>query len=283
MSQEWLKKLAELSNDKELVKRVEQLQRRPPPPAATAARAAPAGPRRGLLRAVFGHFLRFLILVGVVQAVAMFVVVTVDYLDNESWGMIFHYVVWYALTQPIFPPEAYDLLRDWVGVTRGDLHAFYAEINPALEAEQDVLVFAVPAAIALALTLFFLPAINAGRRRSPIRVLVYLANLSVIPLLGEMGEGVIVLWLAAFVFSWLGGGAARAPRPAPAEATSRPARPARSAPAAAATQPARRVPATSTASTAGATVERAGRAVAALKREPTVARRTGGGSWVRAR
>jgi hypothetical protein len=281
MSQEWLKKLAELSNDKELVKRVEQLQRRAPSPAAATARRNPAGPpRRSLPRAVFGHFLRFLILVGIVQAVAMFVIATVDYLDNESWGMIFHYVVWYALTQPIFPPEVYDLLRDWAGATRGDLHAFYAEINPALEADQDVLVFAVPAAIALALTLFFLPAINAGRRRSPIRVLVYLANFAVIPLLGEMGEGVIVLWLAAFVFSWLGGGA-RKSRPAPVETASGPARPV--ATAAPTGQPSRRVPAIPAAPTGAAAVERAGRAVAALKREPTVTRRSGGATWIRAR
>jgi hypothetical protein len=194
--------------------------------------------------------------------------------------MIFHYVVWYALTQPILPPEAYDVLRDWTGVARGDLHAFYGAINEALETHQDILVFAVPAAIALALTLFFLPAINAGRRRSPVRVLIYLANLAVVLLLGEMGDGVIVLWLAAFVFSWLGGGA-RKSRPAPVETASGPARPV--ATAAPTGQPSRRVPAIPAAPTGAAAVERAGRAVAALKREPTVTRRSDGASWIRAR
>jgi hypothetical protein len=265
MSQEWLKKLAELSNDKELLKRAQQLQqkaeRRRDPPAANTG-----GSRRSLLGAAFGYFFRFLFLIALIQGAAMFIVAELDGLGNESWGLIFHHMVWYLLTQPIFPAEIYDLLRDWIGVTPADLGAFYGDINEAIEEHQDLLVYAVPVGAALALTLFFLPTINAGRRRSPIRVFVYLANLASVVLAGELGEGVVVVWLAALVFSFVGGGGVRVRRaPAPAAEPERRERP---QPAAVATP---------------ATAERASRAEAAVRREPTVVRRSGGGSWVRAR
>ena len=47
----------------------------------------------------------------VAQAAAMFVAAESEDLTNESWGYIFHYVVWYALTQPLLPAEAYGALR----------------------------------------------------------------------------------------------------------------------------------------------------------------------------
>jgi hypothetical protein len=270
MSQEWLKKLAELSNDKDLVKRAERLQRK-------AAQRAPmrqssvTAPRRSLLGAAFGHFFRFLFLIGVAQAAAMFIVAVAEGLEGESWGMIFHYLVWYVLTQPIFPPAFYDLLRDWIGLTSGDLGAVYVWINETIEIHQDVLVYAVPVAAALALTLFFLPSINAGRRRSPIRVLVYLANLAIIVFLGTIGPGAVVLWFAALVFSFAGGGRGRASRPAPPPAPAQPERAARP------------VPASRPAASAGGTVERAARPAVVARREPTVARRGDAPSWIRAR
>ncbi len=268
MSQEWLKKLAELSNDKGLAKRAQELQQR-------AERRPSAGPRhdgdrarRSLLGAVFGHFFRFLFLIGLAQAAAMFLVAQLDGLTNESLGLIFHHTVWYPLTQPIFPPEVYDLLRDWIGLTPGDLSAFYTDINKDIEQHQDLLVYAVPAGAALALTLFFLPAINAGRRRSPLRIFVYLANLAVIALAGELGDGVMAIWLAALVFSFVGGGSVRARKASPPERpSSQPQRPARPQPAA--------VPATA--------VARASRPAVVERRDPTVVRRAGGSSWIRGR
>jgi hypothetical protein len=270
MSQEWLKKLAELSNDKELAKRAQQLQQKAE--RRQAARPAPeGGQRRSLVGAAFGYFFRFLFLIALVQAAAMFIVAELDGLTNESLGLIFHHTVWYPLKQPIFPAEVYDLLRDWIGLTPGDLSAFYAYVNEDIEKHQDLLVYAVPAGAALALTLFFLPAINAGRRRSPIRVFVYLANLAVIALAGELGEGVIVVWLAALVFSFVGGGSVRARKAPPARTVTEPERPARPQPAAAA------VP------VAVSAVARSGRPAAVSRREPPVTRRSGGSSWIRAR
>jgi hypothetical protein len=262
MSQEWLKKLAELSNDKELLKRARHMQQKAQP----RRDPRPAG-RRSLFGAAFGYFFRFLFLVAIAQAAAMFIVAELDGLGNESWSLIFHHTAWYPLTQPIFPAAVYDLLRDWIDVAPADLNAFYRDINETIEEHQDLLVYAVPVGAALALTLFFLPAINAGRRRSPIRVFVYLANLAIVVLAGELGEGVIVIWLAALVFSFVGGGSVRvrrAPAPAPA---SEPERVARAQPAAA----------------SAAAVHRAGRSETVVRRDPTVIRRSGGSSWIRGR
>jgi len=272
MSQEWLKKLAELSNDKDLLKRAQQMQQQKAERRQAARQVPDGGRRRSLLGAAFGYFFRFLFLIGLAQAAAMFVVANLDGLTDEPLGLIFHHTVWYPLTQPIFPAEFYELLRDWTGVTPADLNTFYGEINAGLEEHQDILVFAVPAGAALALTLFFLPAINAGRRRSPIRFFVFLANLAVVPLAAELGDGISVVWLAALVFSFVGGRGARMPQ-AQRTAPSEPERPARPKP-----QPAV-VP---TAATAGV-AERAKRSATVVRREPTVVRRSGGDSWIRAR
>src|SRR5262249_59611863 len=207
MSQEWLKKLAEVSNDKELMKRAQKLekaQRR-----QTTGRPA-SGQSRTLFGAAFGFFFRWLFLLALAQAAAMFAVAQSEGIGNEPWGYIFHYLVWYALTQPIFPEAFYTALQDWFGLAPAALSDFYDQINPTLQEQQDVLLYYVPAAAALVLALFFLPAINARRRRSPIRFLVWLANWAVLFLAVAWGPGVIVLWLAAFVFSFLGRGAQRA-------------------------------------------------------------------------
>jgi hypothetical protein len=288
MSQEWLKQLAELSNDKELRKRAQQLEKKAQ--RGPAARPAAGGPRRSLLGAAVGHFFRWLFLFALAEAAAMFVVASNEGLENEPWGVIYHYLVWYPLTQPIFPAEIYQGLQDWFGLTASDLAAFYDRINPVLQEQQDALVFYTPVAASLAFTLFFLPAINAARRRSPIRGLVWIANWAVVFLAVPWGEGVIALWLAAFVFSFLGG-IRRAPRqpkpqpqpqpqahPQPRTATAQ-ARPARRPQKAA--QP---TSAATAAAAAASAIDRTARASFALnKREPTVLRRGGGASWVRAR
>ncbi len=270
MSQEWLKQLAELSNDKELRKRAQK------PEKAQRQSAVRQAGNRSLLGAAFGHFFRWLLLFALAEAAAMFIVADSEGLTGESWGYIFHYVVWYALTQPILPAEAYGALQDWFSLTPADLSAFYDRINPFIQEQQDALVFYVPVAAALALTLFFLPAINAGRRRNPIRFLVWLANWAVVFLSRPWGGGIIVLWLAAFAFSFLGGGVRRAPRqPQPQVASQQP------QPASQPQKAARPVPAAMPAPVSA--VQRSARpAVALNKREPTVIRR-GGGSWIRAR
>jgi hypothetical protein len=275
MSQEWLKQLAELSNEKDKRKHAQ----RPKQAQSAVSRQAAAG-GRSLFGAAFGHFFRWLFLFALAEAAAMFVVADNEGLTNEPWGVIFHYIVWYPLTQPIFPAEIYQGLRDSLGVTPADLSALYDRINPIIQEQQDALVFYVPAAAALALTLFFLPVINAGRRRSPIRFLVLLANLAVIFLFSQWRESVIGLWFAAFIFSFVGGGARRAPRqPQPQTQTqtaSQQSRPAGQSQKAARPAP-RAMPARVS------VVERASRTATPLnKREPAVVRH-GGGSWVRGR
>jgi len=289
MSQEWLKQLAELSNDKELRKRAQQLEKKSQ--RASAARPA-AGGQRSLVGAVVGHFVRWLFLFAIAEAAAMFVVASNEGLENEPWGVIYHYLVWYPLTQPILPAEISQGLLDWFGLTASDLAAFYDRINPFLQEQQDALVFYTPVVASLAFTLFFLPAINAARRRSPIRALVWIANWAAVFLAVPWGEGVIALWLAAFVFSFLGGvkRAPRQPKPQPqpqAHPHPQPQPQTAAAPARSARRQQKAVQPTSAATAAASAVsaiDRTARASFALnKREPTVLRRGSGSSWVRSR
>jgi hypothetical protein len=281
MSQEWLKQLAELSNDKDLRKRAQQMQK-----AQRSSVRQTAGRQRSLVGAVFGFFFRWLFLFALVEAVAMFVVADSQGLSNESWGYIFHYVVWYALTQPIFPDELYVGLQDWFGLTPAVLSHVYDQVNPFIQDNQDALVYYVPAGAALALTLFFLPATNAKRRRSPIRFLVFLANLAVIFLYKQLGQAVIALWLGALLFSFAGGGGLRVPRQSrPQVATPQPqSRQASQSQARPASQPQRAArPDPVVMAARPSVVERSSRAATALnKREPAVVRH-GTGSWVRGR
>lgn len=283
MSQEWLKKLAELSNDKDLLKRAQQMQAR----AAQAPKPRPAagGSRRGLFGAAFGSFFRYLLLFAAIQAAAMIVVAGIDGLENEPWGLIYHHVLWYPLTQPIFPDAVYDALREWFGVRPDDLLAVYERISGVIQQHQDALVFLTPIAAALALTLFFLPSINAGRRRSPIRLVIFLANLAVFVLIGEMRLGVIVIWLAAFVFSFVGGGGAfTAPRAQAPAGTPRQAEAKQAARSTAAARTAPAVRAAAAAQPAAGMQQRATRESRSSSRDAVVARQIGtGGSWIRAR
>jgi hypothetical protein len=281
MSQEWLKQLAELSNDKDLRKRAKQMQK-----AQSTSVRQTTGRQRSLVGAVFGFFFRWLFLFALVEAVAMFVVADSQGLSNESWGYIFHYVVWYALTQPIFPDELYVGLQDWFGLTPAVLSHVYDQVNPFIQDNQDALVYYVPAGAALALTLFFLPATNAKRRRSPIRFLVFLANLAVIFLYKQLGQAVVALWLGAFLFSFAGAGGLRAPRQsrpqvATPQSQSRQASQSQARPASQPQRAARPDPVVMAARPS--VVERSSRAATALnKREPAVVRH-GTGSWVRGR
>jgi hypothetical protein len=281
MSQEWLKQLAELSNDKDLRKRAKQMQK-----AQSTSVRQTTGRQRSLVGAVFGFFFRWLFLFALVEAVAMFVVADSQGLSNESWGYIFHYVVWYALTQPSFPDELYVGLQDWFGLTPAVLSHVYDQVNPFIQDNQDALVYYVPAGAALALTLFFLPATNAKRRRSPIRFLVFLANLAVIFLYKQLGQAVVALWLGAFLFSFAGAGGLRAPRQsrpqvATPQSQSRQASQSQARPASQPQRAARPDPVVMAARPS--VVERSSRAATALnKREPAVVRH-GTGSWVRGR
>jgi hypothetical protein len=289
MSQEWLKQLAELSNDKELRKRAQQLEKKA---ARQPSVREAAGRRRSLIGAAFGHFFRWLFLFAIAEAAAMVVVASNEGLENEPWGVIFHYLVWYPLTQPIFPDEVYQALRDWLALTPADLAAFYDRINPFIEEQQDALVFYAPVAASLALTLFFLPAINAARRRSPIRFLVWLANWAVVFLFVPWQQGVIALWLVAFVFSFLAGRTRSAPRQPQPQQQPQPqpqAQPQAAAQQARSARKRQKVARPTTAATPLAmqirrsVVERSARAATALnKREPAVVRQ-GTGSWIRGR
>jgi len=263
MSEEWLKKLAELSNDKNLVKRAQQMQKR------SAGRSSGGDSRRSLFSAAFGFWFRFLFLFGLAEAVLIFVFAGTSGETDASWGDDLRYGLWYILKEAKLPSEFYDGLQQLTGLTTARLAAAYDSMQPYLDQYRQVLVFAAPAALALALTLYFLPSINATRRRNPIRIIIFLANLAAGPLYAVF-TGAPVVWFGAFILSFAGRGGLRLPKP-PVRA------------------PAKAPPPQSAHPTTGRTVvgasggaDHSARAVLALKREPTVVRR-GGGSWVRPR
>ena len=265
MSEEWLKKLAELSNDKQLMKRAQQMQRQ------SASRGS--GGRQGsLFGAAFGTWFRFLIFFGLIEAVVLFAFSENGGSANVSLGDHLRYALYYVLSAQALPADLYNGLQQLTGLTSDNLGAAYDWMQPTLDSSADVLVFVIPAALALILTVYFLPWINAARRRSPIRLIVYLLNLAAAPLLLKF-TGAPVLWLGAFVLSFAGRGGLQLPqaklkRPPPSAAPTPQKARAAAAPA--------KVPAAATGASHSA------REAVSLKREPTVIRR-GGGSWVRPR
>ena len=203
MSQEWLKQLAELSNDKDLRKRAQQMQK------AQRTTVRPGGGRqRSLVGAAFGHFFRWLFLFGLAEAAAMFVVAESQDLTNESWGYIFHYVVWYALTQPVFPTELYVGLQEWFGLTPADALGLLRpdQSDPPGAAGRARLLRARRRRPGPH------PVLPAGHQcRPPAQPDPHpglLANLAVIFLFKQLDQAVIALWLGAFLFSFIGGAAA---------------------------------------------------------------------------
>jgi hypothetical protein len=270
MSEEWLKKLAELSNDKQLMQRAQQMKKQS---AGHSASRSTGG--RSLFGAAFGFWFRFLFLFGLAEAVLLFTFAGINGESDASWGDQLRYALWYVLKQQALPDDWYRILEQVTGVAPSTLTGFYDWMRPALDAYRDQLVFAAPVGLALALTLYFLPWINAARRQNPIRIFVYLLNLAAAPLYLKFA-GAPVLWLGALLLSFAGRGGLRLPKPAPRPAKGSPNQPARPA----ANPPVRVETARAVAGAGGP--DHSGRATVNLKREPTVIRR-GGGSWVRPR
>jgi hypothetical protein len=268
MSEEWLKKLAELSNDKQLMQRAQQMKKQ------SAGHSAGRSSGRSLFGAAFGFWFRFLFLFGLAEAVLLFTFAGSGDSD-ASWGDLLRYALWYVLKQQALQGDIYQVLQQVTGLAPSVLADFYDWMRPALDAYRDVLVFAGPAGLALALTLYFLPWINASRRQNPIRILVCLLNLAAAPLYLKFA-GAPVLWLGALLLSFAGRGGLRLPKPAPRPVKGSPNQPARPAP-----NPPVRVETARAVAGAGGP-DHSGRATVNLKREPTVIRR-GGGSWVRPR
>src|SRR5215831_13647928 len=170
MSEEWLKKLAELSNDKQLMQRARQMQKQSAGRSGGSSR--PGG--RSLFGAAFGFWFRFLFLFALAEAVLLFTFAGINGESDASWGDQLRYALWYVLKQQALPDESYRILEQVTGLAPSRLTDFYDWMRPALDAYRDQLVFAVPIGLALALTLYFLPSINAARRQTPIRTIIYL-------------------------------------------------------------------------------------------------------------
>src|SRR5437867_6685742 len=102
MSEEWLKKLAELSNNKQLMQRAQQKKKQ----SGGHSTSRSAG-GRSLFGAAFGFWFRFLFLFGLAEAVLLFVFAGINGESDASWGDQLRYAVWYVLKQQALPADVY--------------------------------------------------------------------------------------------------------------------------------------------------------------------------------
>jgi Superinfection immunity protein len=210
-----------------LNQRAEELQRRQPGNAAA---------RRSLVAAMFGFFFRLAILLVIMEAAIVWWTADRQDLQGQPLGYILHYAIWSAIGQA----------------------SFYPALDEFLQSSQSALPFLLPAALSAALTFYFLPSINAARRKTGPRFAVYIIN----TLTGWSGIG----WIIALIASFAGGRGQ--PQMAPASGN-RPGRPRRSI-----------LPSTGPASfkpTRSAVVRTMARS------EPAIMRRGSSQSWVRPR
>ncbi|MGH6931331.1 MAG: superinfection immunity protein [Dongiaceae bacterium] len=154
---------------------VDVLRRRP---------ANAIAPRQSLAAAAFGFLIWALIMLSIAEFVAYQIIADNQHLQGQPWGYVLHYGIWMAFGGA----------------------PFYPALDELLSTNQKILPVALPVIAAAALTAYFLPSINAARRKSLRRFAVYFVNL----LTGWTGFG----WLVALVI--LRGNDQASPRTAPA-------------------------------------------------------------------
>jgi hypothetical protein len=154
--------------------------------------------RRSLVAALFSVFSRLTVALAVVEFA--FFLMSADWPDfqGQPLGYVLHYAIWAGIGEA----------------------SFYPVLDEFLQANQSALPFLLPITLSAALTLFFLPSINAMRRRAGSRFVVYLLNFFV----GWSGIG----WIMALIASFAGDGRRVHRTQMMPAARNRPARPRRS-------------------------------------------------------
>src|SRR5262245_18447829 len=141
MSEERLKKHAELSNDRQLMQRTRQMQKQ------SAARGGGGGSRpggRNPFGAAVGLGFRLLFLFALREAVLLFAIAGINGENDASWGDQLRYALWYVLKQQALPNDSYRVLEQVAGLAPSTLTDFYDWMRPSLDAYRDQLIFAVP-------------------------------------------------------------------------------------------------------------------------------------------
>ena len=167
MSKEWLAQLSAAAAKQG--RRPIRYQAPPRPQAQAAAVArAPDAPRRTFLGAIIGSIIRWAILSAIAGAIHVFILSSNEYLEDPIGDRVL-YGIWYLAT--FLPPAISEAAAQVV-----DPNAIYDALKPYA----GLLPFVAPLAIGIAITLLFLPTVNAYRRRSGLRFLVLLFNLALL-------------------------------------------------------------------------------------------------------
>jgi hypothetical protein len=227
MSKEWLAQLSATAAAKRggLAPRPPAPSR--PQPLAAAVARGPDVQRRSFIGTIIGSIIRWGIIGAIAGAIFVFVVASNEYLE-DSLGDNVLYAIWYLASAV---PAA--ISADAVAAV--DANAIYDALKP----HAGLLPFLAPLAFGVAVTLLFLPTVNAYRRRSGLRFFILLFNLAIlywawrsswiaIDLTGRKGwinsETIklkaLIPWAILLLFSFIGVRRSRSsslqPTPAPA-------------------------------------------------------------------
>ncbi|HEX6092268.1 MAG TPA: hypothetical protein VFZ07_02890 [Dongiaceae bacterium] len=177
--------------------------------------AAPAVDREaassGFIGAIFGSVIRWAIFAAIMGAIAVFIISGQEELE-ESVGETVLYAIWYlaAVAVPAMQPEMASAI---------DANGIYSALKP----HAGLLPFLVPLAFGAVVTILFLPTVNARRRASGLRFLVFLANLALVWFAWRANFGIfdltgtkdwidtdsinlspVIAWLVLLLISFLG-------------------------------------------------------------------------------
>jgi hypothetical protein len=234
--------------------------------------------QRSFFGAIIGSIIRWAILSAIAGAIHVFILSSNEYLEDPI-GQRVLYGIWYLAA--FLPPAVSEAAARTV-----DANAIYDALKPYAR----LLPFIAPLAIGIAITLLFLPTVNAYRRRSGLRFFILLFNLVLLywalqsgwiklDLTGKDGwidaqsfsMKALIAWAVLLVFS--AAGIRRVPPSAllPTPAPSRPGMGPATARTAAPRSGVSSIPA------------RAGQVVRGRRPAPAIERTVSGGSWRRPR
>lgn len=276
MSKEWLAQLSATAANRHQGRPGFRVQ--PRPQADTAAPTVPAAdlPQRGFIGAIIGSIIRWVVLSAIAGAIFVFILLGDEFGQSSLGEKVLYALMSLATAAPSISGE--------VAAAIDPAAIFYA-----LQPYADWLPFLVPLAVGIAVTLLFLPTVNAYRRRSGLRFFFFLFNLLLlyiawindwigIDLTGREGwigaqtltVEAIIAWAVLLLLSFVRVRRGRSTMLLPTSAPVRPGRaPARMATAAAPP---------SHAATTGRAAE-----MIARRNDPTIQRSVSGGSWRRPR
>jgi hypothetical protein len=166
MSKEWLAQLSAQAAQRGKVRYVMPTPPRPQPRGAPSIDRQASG--RSFIGAIIGSVIRWAIFAAIAGAIAVFIISGQEELD-ESVGETVLYAIWYlaAVAVPAMLPDMASAI---------DANGIYSALKP----HAGLLPFLVPLGFGAVVTILFLPTVNARRRASGLRFIVFLANLALI-------------------------------------------------------------------------------------------------------